>query len=217
MAPREMPTEILSGEGWTLRVLEGSRVRAEEDRLSVDAPDGRRWFDITWLDDTRTPEAIAHAWSATTCSPTMWDVASTPVEDTWFSGAVCVIDDRRFYALVAVETFGNRRLLTTYVAQDGFISYENAWVDFVTTAMSLRTGDSPLPAPDVEALRADIRHAAVQPAGPMPVPGGGLLSGRISREIPEWWSSRHAAPPPPDLSLGDGAGSTPDPAHETTP
>lgn len=195
--PAEPATEHHAADGWAVRVPEGARVRQEDGRLAVDAPDGRRWFDVSWHGTDREPAVVAHAWAASTCSPTLWDHPSEPVPGTWLAGAACTIDGKRFFALVAVETFGDRRLLTAYVAQDGYVSYENAWIDFVTTAMSLTAGDEPLPSPDVAALRASIRAAAVQPAGSMPVPGGGLLSGRIVRALPDLWPARHAAPPRP--------------------
>lgn len=182
-----------------MRIPQGARVRHDDGRLSVDAPDGRRWYDVSWHDDDRAPAVVAHAWSAATCSPTMWDEPAEPVPGTWLSGAACTIDGKRFFALVAVETFGERRLLTAYVAQDGYVSYENAWLEFVSTAMSLRGGDAPWPEPDLDALRGIIRQAAAQPAGSMPVPGGGLLSGRIARQLDPLWAARHTAPPPAQL------------------
>src|SRR5690606_22129067 len=85
------------------------------------------------------------------------------------SGAACTIDGKRFFALVAVDTFGEQRMLTAYVAQDGYVSYENAWLDFVTTALSLKGGSEPLPVPDLPALRSAIREPALQPAAGPPV------------------------------------------------
>lgn len=206
-APQAEPaTEHHVGDGWAVRIPAGARVRQEDGRLAVDAPDGRRWFDVSWHDGDREPAVIAHAWAAGTCSPALWDQPSEPVPGTWISGAACTIDGKRFFALVAVDTFGEQRMLTAYVAQDGYVSYENAWLDFVTTALSLKGGSEPLPVPDLAALRSDIREAAVQPAGSLPVPGGGLLSGRIVRALPDFWPARHLAPPRPFAPERDGIG-----------
>lgn len=184
------------GDDWALRVPAGSRVRVSPTAIGVDAPDGRRWFDISWHDADLPPASIAWAWGGKACGPITWDEPKVPVEGTWTSGGLCSIGERRHWAFTVVERHGERLLFTAWIGEHRRLPYEDAWVDFARTALSLRAGAEPLPPVDHADLRGRVREAAALRPGHMPVPGGGLLSGRVSERLVDVWAARLASPPP---------------------
>lgn len=196
----EQPTVTHEGAGWALRVPAGARVDVKPGVLTVDAPDGRRWFDVTWRSAQETPEGIAYAWGSQHCTPMMWGQPSTPAPGVWIADGQCTIQDRRFWAFLIVERHEQGALTTTYVAEQRRMPYEDAWVDLLDTALSLRAGGSPLPRLENGDLRARIREAAAEHPGEQPLPGGGLLGGRVSERLIDVWQARLSAPPP--LPLG---------------
>lgn len=188
---------VHEGAGWAVRVPAGAQVRVEQETVAVDAGDGRRWFDVRWHPATLPPESIAYSWGTTTCTPMMWDQPVEPVPGVWTNGGQCTIGSGRFHALVAIETHGDRHLFTAFLVDHRTLPYEDAWVEYVNTALTLRGGDAPLTPPiDHLALRERVREAAALRPGGMPTPGGGLLSGRVSERIPEVWQARRGSPPP---------------------
>src|SRR5690606_4414844 len=152
------PTTTWQGAGFAVSFPTGSRVRAEAEALSVDLPDGVRWFDARWADRPEVPELALRRWGEATCQPARWDRVARPTSDTWASGGLCTIDDRRRWMFAALEVHDDRALLTVYLANRDRVTYEDAVVDYVTSALSLGGGAAPIDTPSKDAVRATLRE-----------------------------------------------------------
>lgn len=198
----EEPVEPLRGDGWAVMVPVGAVVERTDAMLQVDAPDGRSWFDVAWVDEPATHET-ALRWGRGVCAPVLFDRGWTDGR-RYAAGGICEISSRRHWVLVVLEPAGGRTLQTAFLADARRMPYEDAWVAFARTALTLGPGPEPLGAPDVDALRERVRAAGLEEPGPIPVPGGGLLSTRILPQLTDVWTARDGAPPTP------GSWATPD-------
>lgn len=188
-------------DGFALRMPEGARVRRTDKGLSVDAADGARWFDVRWVDGTAPPIAPATAWAEERCRPVRFDRARQPVEGTWVVGGTCTIAERRHWILLSIEDRGDRALLTGLTGAFGRIAYEDLWVEFVHTALSVQAGESPAAWMTPEAVREALRTVAPgDPQEEMPVPGGGTFSARVTDNLPGIWADRRDAVLPERLA-----------------
>ncbi len=200
------------GEGWAVTVPEGARVDVRPDGLGVDAPDGRSWFDVRWLDvpANRPPQVLATAWGEERCRPLAWDLPATPLEGLWTAGGFCTIQDRRYWVVAVVERVGERSLLTGFVAERSLVSYEDLWVLALGTALSLGGGAEPVAPLTPDRIRERLREAHEGDAiEVLPVAGGGVFSTKISAAVTDLWTARRSAPPPSRFT-----GPLPDPNEE---
>ena len=165
-----------SQDGVSLRIPEGGNVRQQPGMISVDAADGSRWFDIAWVNETE-PELISRKWAPTACDPMsiIWDQPSIPAPDLWAGGGLCTVKDHRYWAIVAIKKVETRSLRITYLADFHRMPFEDAYVDFVQTALTITGGPEPVRMPDQDLLRERVRQNAQNQTGIVPVPGGGLL------------------------------------------
>lgn len=174
------PRDRVEAGPYAVTVERGSRVRHVDGGIAVDAPDGRRWFDVVWGDGD--PQAFADAWGAEACEPVLWDEAVQGGR-WWARGGMCTVKDRRHWALVLVRPAeGGRIVRTTYVADHAFVPYEDAWVDFVGTALTVGVGD-PVGIASPAEVRDHVRSGTAKGTGPWPIPGGGLISTRVHTEM----------------------------------
>jgi len=224
--PRELTLQTTSQHGYSLRVPEGARVNAGKDRLEVDAPLGDHWFDIRWIDTPVIEMQAAEAWGLERCLPLRWDIPVEPVPNTWTAGGTCTIGDNRYWVLLTLEEHGERTLLTGITGAMGKISYESLWVSYLTTALSLSGGSTPVLSDDPAVLRQMARTMKPRTRGEslLPVPGGGTLSGDLfllytpvfqARTERSWPSTFDGSAPPASApaAIDEGADPTP-PAND---
>src|SRR5690606_36987285 len=116
---------------------------------------------------------------------------------TWTSAALCVVEDRPHWMFAALEGHGERALLTVYLANRERVTYEDAAVECVVSALSLGGGAEPVPTPDRATMRDRLRGLVAGGAvGGAPVPGGGELGARVGESLAPLWALRETAPPP---------------------
>lgn len=220
----DAPHTVVRGEGWAVRVAEGARVTATPRDLSVDAPDGSRWFDVRTVDadPPRPAVALATGWGERQCEPLQWDLPAEPVEGVWTAGGFCTIGSRRYWVLSSVERFDDRVLLTQLVANRDAITYEDLWIDFLGTALTATAVGDPAPLLSPDAVRERLRAArgGVSEAAELPRPGGGTFSRDVSEAMTDVWTRRRTWSPPrqfaPDPTAVAPAPDTPSgPAGET--
>ncbi len=189
--------EVHRGEGYTLQIPADARVRLEDGVLAVDARDGTRWFDVRWAEDASHGQAAIMTWAHETCETMLWDEVAEPLAGTRTTSGLCTIDHRQHWLNAVVEDLEGGTLVTVHAARRNAVPYETAWVDFVTTALSLTGADTPLTPLDEEAIEQRVRQEARTSPGGRPTPGGGVLSAQISRSLAEeLWRPRRADPPP---------------------
>jgi hypothetical protein len=208
----EVPVRVERGDGWRLSVPEGARVTASASGIEVDAADGLWWFDVQLLRPA-TPTAPlidASRWADEHCTPARWDLPATPAPGTWTAGGFCTVQDRDHWLIVAVEDRPDgARLLTALVADRRQVPYEDAWVLFVRSALSLSTTDEPASWLGPEAVRERLRTAqqrasATTTGAELPRPGGGRFSRIVSEVLAdEVWRPRTARPLPTTLAAAD--------------
>ena len=187
------PLETLRGSGWAVSVPKAAQVQFDGGILKVDSANGRSWFDVEWV-DTLPTEATAMEWGNNNCQPVVFDEGIvTP--NRYAVGGICEIKERRHWVVLVLERIGDRTLETSYFADSRWVPYEDAWVQFSQTALTLGGGPEPLAGPEIPTFKTDIRAAGEQMPGPIPIPGGGLLSTRIIPHLNEVWNSRTASPP----------------------
>lgn len=192
----EAPLATHRGEGFAIAVPEGARVLAEPTRLDVDAADGTRWFTVRLLGASDVPAAELQGWAQDTCETIRWDRTARPVPGIETTGGLCTIDLRRFWLLSAVEAHGEQRLLVVYAADARSLTFEDAWVDWSRTALTLGT-TAPIAAPDPAVVRQKARDVvAAGGVGRAPVPGGGELSAHLSEALSDLWQTRASTPAP---------------------
>jgi hypothetical protein len=193
----DQPVEPWKGDGYAMNVPSGASVRALDDRLAVDAADGSRWYDVRVVRAPESAQAALQEQANATCDTIRWDRVATPTPGTTFASGLCPIRTRRHWLLAVQEVHGDATLLTVYVASADFLTFEDAWVDFVRTAATLAPGDAPLQTPDPAATREKLREVAGSGGiGHDPVPGGGELSPRMAEALAEVWQRKLAAGPP---------------------
>lgn len=204
------------GEGWAARLPPDARVQAEADRLAVDAPDGTWWFDVQWVETPLVPTIAAMTWGDRACRPIRWDLPAEPVEGVWTSGGTCTIENARYWAMLALEEHGDRTLLTGYLAGYGDVTYEQVWVDFVGSALSVTAGDTPRPALPDEVVRERVRNTRLErPDGVLPVPGGGTFSKLVSQGFAaDVWAPRRDHPLPATFDGSEAPEAVPAPDGE---
>jgi hypothetical protein len=186
------PVDVRSGSGWALAVPAHADIQVSPGMIRVDAPDGRRWFDIAWTDDI-PGENSAMTWGESNCAPVLWD-RGWGDEHRYAVGGLCGISEHRHWAFLVEERIGSRTLRTTYIGDTQRLPYEDAWVDFARTALTLGPGPAPLTPPKGDQIRAYVRAAGRETPGLSPVPGGGLLSTRVLPQLDSIWKARDAAP-----------------------
>ena len=189
----EEETTALAGPGWALAAPSGSIIAATADTLKVDAPDGRSWFDVSWVDSPANAQT-ALLWGRSACSPVLYDQGWTE-GNRFATGGICEISRRRHWVIVVLERIGERTLQTTFLADSRRMPYEDAWVACTRTALTLGGGPDPLAPPDPVGLRERIRAAGLQKPGTIPIPGGGLLATRILPQLGDVWAARDSSPP----------------------
>ena len=188
-------------EGVGLQVQEGARVRTTEQGIAVDSADGRRWFDLLWTEGV--PRAAVAVWAAKACEAVFWDeslASAADAERSWLAmGGMCNISERRHWVIALVRptgrktAFGAEELqLTTYTADYAFVPYEDAWVDFVSTALTAGDG-VPLETIDSKTVRRRVRAGVAKPTGSTPIPGGGKISTNVHEEMLDLY--QRLAPP----------------------
>lgn len=192
----EAPLATYTGERYALAIPEGARVRSTPTTLDVDSADGGRWFTLRLLAPSEVPSAELRGWANTLCQTHRWDRTATPVPEIETTGGLCAIDGRNYWLLTAIEAHGDRRLLVAYAADARSLTFEDAWVDWTRTALTLGNA-TPLAAPEPALVRKVAREAvAAGGLGHAPVPGGGELSAQLSEALVELWRARAAAPIP---------------------
>jgi hypothetical protein len=192
----ETPLETWSGSGVAVAVPAGARV-ALDQALHVDASDGSRWFDVRWVAAPETASSAIDVWVAATCETVSWSAPASPIPGTATRDGLCSIGGRRHWLLAVAETRGDRTLLTMYAADSQWLTFEDAWVDAVRTALTLGPAPSPLATRSPADVRAAIRDAAAHGGvGREPIPGGGKLGASVSDALTDVWALRASAPPP---------------------
>ena len=193
------PAAVWAGDGFALTVIDEANVQATGDLLRVDVADGTRWFDVKWIDAMNQQPEI-YAWQTGLCDRARWDSPGIPVEGTMTMGGSCDIKGRRHFIIAAFEVYGDRELMTMYVADTSRVTLEDAWVDAFRTAFSLTSGSVPLATVTSDDVRHTMRQAVADgKVGQEPIPGGGELTKHVSERLSEVWKQRRANPPPPTL------------------
>lgn len=186
--------ETHRGEGWALQLPSDARLRIEEEALKVDAADGTWWFDVRWAEGS--PEAAVAAWAEETCATLIWDEPSAPREGVRGGSGICTIRHQTHWLLASSETHDGAHLVTTLVARREGVTLEDAWVIFARIPLSLAPGDVPLPTPEEDGVREQVREAAAEGLRGAPIPGGGVLSPRVAERLDDLWEARSKNPPP---------------------
>jgi hypothetical protein len=190
--------QTFTGDGWALQLPSvGAKVQVAPDRISVDARDYSRWFDVRWEPDSVDLSVPARTWAAKSCDPAVWE---RPIvrDDSWTAGGLCTRGSRYQWLIARVERVDGHSLAFFYVANPDFLAFEDAWVDFTRTAATLTAGAMALPPADATVVRQQIRGAAADVGhGTSPLPGGGVLSTHVIEGLAAMWETRRAASPPP--------------------
>lgn len=108
--------------------------------------------------------------------------------------------------MAAMEEHDDGTLITAYIANRD-TQLEDAWVEFVGTALSLAPGPTPLQAIDEVTVRRALRQAAGEAGVVIPRAGGGDLGALMSERLGSLWEARANLVIPRPLTLV----STPDP------
>jgi hypothetical protein len=186
----------------------GANVRVEGGALRVDAADGSRWFDVRWVDAPPGPaDEPARAWAHDVCTGVRFDAVGTPAPGATFLSGNCTIDGRRHWMFTVTEqrTDPSKVLLTTWLGQMDRLTLEDAWVDFVSTALRTTGGSEPLAVPEPAALRQIARSAPPMTGGDLPVPGGGRLTGHWADALRPVFTARSEGAQPLIMTVqGDG-------------
>lgn len=191
------------GDGWAVSIPTGGRVDAASfappaaapSRISVSAPDGMWWFDIEVVPKAPSPLLPATTFAERDCRPIRWDAPAELQPGVWTGGGVCTIGERRYWLLLAVEDEGDQSVVTGLYWAIGYRGYEDAWVAWTQSALSLSGGDTPMPLVEgPEIVRQTLR--AIPPddgtTSQLPLPGGGVYSAKLERAFAEAWSTRAA-------------------------
>ncbi len=182
--PGATAPDVVRGDDWSMQVPAKASVKAMGSMVQVDADDGMAWIDVRWIDTPSSPVVGATAWAEQTCRPIQWDEPSQPTEGVWLSGGLCTIGHRDHWLITVLEDRGDRTLLTGIMAVQRQRTYEEVWVEFVTSALSLQQGSQPAALIDPEVLKSTLRDTQrTAPVGFKPIPGGGLLSGAIGKAL----------------------------------
>lgn len=163
-----------------LHIEQAARVRIGEQTVAVDASGGRRWFDLAWVEGE--PKLLAEAWASQACEAIFWD---EPVSGStwWARGGMCNVQGRRHWALILFRpTEADTWVQTAYLGDYAFVPYEDVWVDFVGTALSVGAG-APVEVASPAEVREHVRVGTAKGTGPAPIPGGGLISTRVHTEM----------------------------------
>jgi hypothetical protein len=195
----DTPTPPYAGEGWSIRLPpEGATVKATASRISVDAKDFSRWFDIRWDELYGDLSIPVRNLAAVECDPVVWD-EPTVEPDAWTAGALCTRKERFEWLIARVERHGDRALVFFYVANRDFLAYEDAWVDFSTTVATFGPGKEPPVPPEGRKLRQTVREAVRQgPPSLSTLPGGRVMSLTVIPALTEVWAMRRARGAPPE-------------------
>lgn len=198
-APPAARYAVHQGAGWTMRVPEGARVAVDDRTIAVDAPDGTWWYDVRWHEGGPSflPQVAAHAWAGERCAPFRFDQPVAPIDGVWTVGGTCSIGEGRFWIEVIVVEDGSRARFVGLTGMFGRVHYEDLWVHLFATALSLRAGGEPASDASLPAVRETVRGTRFDdPRNLLPVPGGGVFSGEVSRALgPAWPAWRDAAVP----------------------
>jgi hypothetical protein len=192
--PATLPLELAREEGLAMRIVSGGRLTRQEGTLSVDAPDGLRWIEVRWLEGNPAPAVVA--WSTATCEGLVWDRAAAPAPGVRHQTGLCTRQGQMFWTFLAVEQRGDRALMTALLAHRDSVRLEDAWVEWVSSALSLRAGDTPLDTPAEVEVRRLLREKAATTTGTVPVPGGGELGAATAEALAPFWAARMAAEAP---------------------
>ena len=187
-------TEAVTQGRASFGVVPGSRVAVNDGVLAVDAPDGFRWMEVRWLDGFVQPQVTA--WSVDQCDGLIWDRLATPIEGVQTRTGLCTRQGQEYWAFLALETRGDRTLMTTWLAHRESIAYEDAWVEYTHTALSVTGAGAPFLLLAEPELRRLVRDKATTSTGYSPVPGGGELGAAISEGLADAWTRRQAEPAP---------------------
>lgn len=184
------PVETHHEPGYTLAVPAGARVVAGTDTLTVDAPDGARWFDLQFLPADADARTTFQVWADKACATHVLDPVESPAPNVITVGGFCTIEQRRHWVIAAVEPWQDRQIATLYVADAARVTIEDAWVDAERTAFTAVPGDRPFEAITSKDVREAARAAQAEGDGPKQTPGGGVLWGRIARRLGPSWTAR---------------------------
>ena len=178
----------------SLSVIPGSRVVVQDGVLSVDAPDGFRWAEFRWVEQPVGPKVTA--WSVDQCDGLIWDRMASPVSGVQTRTGMCTRQGQEYWTFLSLEERGERVLMTTWLAHRESLPYEDAWVEYTSTALSLTGADQPHAFIAADDLRTLMRKASTESTGPSPVPGGGELGAAISEALATSWTERLNQTPP---------------------
>lgn len=195
------------GEGWAMQVPEGATVRVTPDTLSVDAPDGTWWYDVTTLPATEPffAQIPATTWGERACNPLRLDLPAQPIDGVYTVSGTCGIDGKRYWLETVLVPKGDQVRVVGLIGRFGAVHYEDLWVHLFRTALTLRAGSEPEDRIDPESLRATIRGTSFDdPRGLIPVPGGGVFSAEVSRRLGERWTAWRDAAVPTRFTASDG-------------
>lgn len=187
-------TEVHSAPGYTSNVIPGSRTVLTEEVLEIDAPDGFRWMEARWVAE---PVGVpVTAWGVRQCDGLIWNRDANPVPNVRTRTGMCTREFQQYWTFLSLETRPEGILMTTWLAHRESLAYEDAWVEYVGTALSLTGADTPLQAISEPDLRRLLRQTSITSTGSSPVPGGGELGAAVSEKLTALWTARLAAPGP---------------------
>jgi len=193
----ENPVHV--GDGWAIRLpTVGAKVEATPARISIDARDYSRWFDVRLYGLTDDLSIHPRTLGATLCDPAVFD-RPIVTDDAWTAGGLCTRGSRFQWMIARAERHGDRTLVFFYVANPDFLTFEDAWVDFARTAATITARPEAPEGPPGPELRSAIRRAAKEIGRTdSPLPGGGVLSTHVIPQLDAAWAVRAAAGPPPE-------------------
>ena len=184
----------MSGNGYSIQIVPESQVHVNDGVLGVDTPDGFRWMEARWLAGPVAPAVVE--WGMGQCDGLVWERSAVPIEGVHTQNGMCTRNGEEFWTFLVLETRGERTLMTTWLAHREAIPYEDAWVEFTGTALTLSGANTPVMLVEQTPLRRLIRETAVTSTGSSPVPGGGELGAAISEQLTDLWTARAAQPLP---------------------